>query len=51
VNFRLAVTFSITPMCHDVRLFIVNRDGIPILDDTGAKIIPRRDSIPVQMID
>ena len=40
----------IFPLCYDVRLFIVLRDGIPILDDIGAKTVPRRDSIPVQTI-
>jgi len=42
------ITVAIYRVCHDVRLFIVLRDGIPILNDLAAETIPTRDRIPVQ---
>jgi len=44
------VTSPIFALCYDVSLFIVLRDSVPILDNSVAKTIPRRDSIPVQTI-
>ena len=44
------VTVAIYRVCHDVRLFIVLRDGIPISNDIAAETIPRRDRIPVQTV-
>ena len=44
------ITVSIYRVCHDVRLFIVLRDGIPILNDIAAETVPMRDRIPVQTV-